>query len=135
MRTPDMRFGPDEALLRATKVVEDCRANGSPRPVVRAFFDEPSFTVSYVVHDPETRAAAIIDSVLDFDVASGRTAYGSAQAMIAYVKAEGLKIEWLIETQDRKSVVSGKSVSVRVDLGGRRIVKTKNDTEIKQHER
>src|SRR3546814_1390359 len=87
MRTPDMRFGPDEALLRATKVVEDCRANGSPRPVVRAFFDEPSFTVSYVVHDPETRAAAIIDSVLDFDVASGRTAYGSAQAMIAYVKA------------------------------------------------
>src|SRR3546814_1289152 len=77
MRTPDMRFGPDEALLRATKVVEDCRANGSPRPVVRAFFDEPSFTVSYVVHDPETRAAAIIDSVLDFDVASGRTAYRS----------------------------------------------------------
>src|SRR3546814_3023769 len=70
----------------------------SDLPVVRAFFDEPSFTVSYVVHDPETRAAAIIDSVLDFDVASGRTAYGSAQAMIAYVKAEGLKIEWLLET-------------------------------------
>ena len=93
-----MRFGPDEALLRATKVVEDCRANGSPMPVVRAFFDEPSFTVSYVVHDPATRAAAIIDSVLDFDVASGRTAYGSAQAMIAYVKAEGLRIEWLLET-------------------------------------
>src|SRR3546814_4931750 len=80
---------PDEALLRATKVVEDCRANGSPRPVVRAFFDEPSSTVSYVVHDPETRAAAIIDSVLDFDVASGRTAYGTAQALIAYVTAEG----------------------------------------------
>src|SRR3546814_5886068 len=99
-----MRFGPDEALLRATKVVEDCRANGSPMPVVRAFFDEPSFTVSYVVHDPATRAAAIIDSVLDFDVASGRTAYGSAQAMIAYVKAEGLRIEWLLETHaDRKS--------------------------------
>src|SRR3546814_17368717 len=98
MRTPDMRFGPDEALLRSTKVVEDCRANGSPRPVVRAFFDEPSFTVSYVVHDPATRAAAIIDSVLDFDVASGRPAYGSAQAMIAYVKAAGLKVEWLLET-------------------------------------
>src|SRR3546814_4470267 len=93
-----MRFGPDEALLRATKVVEACRANGSPMPVVRAFFDEPSFTVSYVVHDPATRAAAIIDSVLDFDVASGRTAYGSAQAMLAYVKAERLRIDWPLET-------------------------------------
>src|SRR3546814_13433936 len=96
MVTLDVRFVPCVSLLRPTKLVDYCRANVSPRPVVRAFFDEPSFTVRYVVHDPETRAAAIIDSVLDFDVASGRTAYGSAQAMIAYVKAEGLKIEWQI---------------------------------------
>src|SRR3546814_3233042 len=102
-RRRPMRFGPDEALLRATKVVEDCRANGSPMPVVRAFFDEPNFTVSYVVHDPATRAAAIIDSVLDFDVASGRTAYGSAQAMIAYVKARSEEHTSELQTLKRNS--------------------------------
>src|SRR3546814_3446189 len=60
----------------------------------------------------------IIDSVLDFDVASGRTAYGSAQAMIAYVKAEGLKIEWLLETHAHADHLSA-APYLQERLGGR----------------
>lgn len=67
-------------------------------PQIKAFFDEPTFTASYVVHDPATRTAAIIDSVLDYDAASGRTSFGSADAIIAYVHEHDLAVEWLLET-------------------------------------
>lgn len=68
------------------------------KPVVRTFFDEPTFTASHVVSDPSTKAAAIVDSVLDFDPASGRTSAKAADEIIAYVKAEGLKVDWILET-------------------------------------
>ena len=68
------------------------------RPVVRTFFDPETFTATHVVHDPASRRAAIIDPVLDFDPASGRTACHSADAVIAYVRREGLTIDWLLET-------------------------------------
>lgn len=67
-------------------------------PVIKAFFDRATFTVSYVVHDPETRRAAIIDSVLDFDAAAGRTSFASADALIAYIDEKGLGVDWLLET-------------------------------------
>ncbi|MAC81450.1 MAG: MBL fold metallo-hydrolase [Rhodobacteraceae bacterium] len=67
-------------------------------PDVITFFDEVTNTASYVVRDPAGRAAAIIDSVLDFDPASGRTATGSADRIIAYVKDEDLDIQWILET-------------------------------------
>lgn len=67
-------------------------------PVVEAFFDEGTFTVSYVVHDSATKSAAIIDSVLDFDPASGRTTTTSADAIIAYVSEQDLRVQWLLET-------------------------------------
>ncbi len=67
-------------------------------PVVRTFFDEPTFTASHVVSDSATKAAAIIDSVLDFDPASGATSTRSADEIIAHVKAEGLEVEWILET-------------------------------------
>jgi glyoxylase-like metal-dependent hydrolase (beta-lactamase superfamily II) len=67
-------------------------------PVVKAFFDEATFTISYVVRDPNGSACAVIDSVLDFDYASGRTDTRSADAIIEYVKAEGLDVQWLLET-------------------------------------
>ncbi len=73
-------------------------AQGIPKLVVRSFFDEPTNTASYVAHDPTTRRAAIIDSVLDFDAAAGRTNTASADAIIAYVRDEGLVIDWLLET-------------------------------------
>ncbi len=67
-------------------------------PEVKAFFDEATNTVSYVVKDPSGSACAIIDSVLDFDYASGRTDTRSADAVIAYVRDHDLDVQWLLET-------------------------------------
>ncbi|MGF1500343.1 MAG: MBL fold metallo-hydrolase [Paracoccaceae bacterium] len=67
-------------------------------PDVTAFFDEATNTVSYVVRDPESRAAAVVDSVLDFDPASGRTSTASADKIAAHVEAERLEIAWILET-------------------------------------
>ena len=67
-------------------------------PDVKAFFDEATNTISFVVRDPNGTACAIIDSVLDFDYASGRTDTKSADAIIDYVKAEGLEVQWILET-------------------------------------
>jgi glyoxylase-like metal-dependent hydrolase (beta-lactamase superfamily II) len=68
------------------------------KPDVKAFFDEATNTISYVVRDPNGSAAAIIDSVLDFDYASGRTDTRSADAIIDYVEKEGLEPVWILET-------------------------------------
>ena len=76
----------DIALQRAIDLVDAVAAGQHPRPVVRGFFDEDTFTVSHVVHDPASKRAAIIDSVLDFDEASGRTSFASADEIIAYVE-------------------------------------------------
>ncbi|NRA98592.1 MAG: MBL fold metallo-hydrolase [Rhodobacteraceae bacterium] len=67
-------------------------------PDVTAFFDEATNTVSYVVRDPAGRKAAVIDSVLDFDHASGRTDTRSADEIIAFIEAEGLELDWVLET-------------------------------------
>ena len=67
-------------------------------PQVKAFFDEPTNTFSYVVQDPESTACAIIDSVLDFDYASGCTDVRSADEIIAYVRDKDLSVEWILET-------------------------------------
>ncbi len=68
------------------------------QPIVKAFFDDATNTISYVVRDPEGTSCAIIDSVLDFDYSSGRTDTKSADEIIAWVKSEGLNVEWLLET-------------------------------------
>lgn len=88
----------DPHLKSAIDQVAGVRAGSVPAPVVKAFFDEPTFTASYVVHDPRTKAAAIVDSVLDFDPASGRTSTASAEAIVDHVRAEGLTVEWILET-------------------------------------
>lgn len=67
-------------------------------PVVKAFFDSETNTVSYVVQEPNGQACAIIDSVLDFDHASGRTNTNSADAIAEYVKSSDLKVEWILES-------------------------------------
>ncbi len=71
---------------------------GIGRPEVTAFPDPDTHTISYVVADPATGAAAIVDSVLDIDYAAGRLSYRSADAVIAFVEERGLRVEWLIET-------------------------------------
>jgi glyoxylase-like metal-dependent hydrolase (beta-lactamase superfamily II) len=68
------------------------------RPLVRAFFDEATNTITYLVRDPQGTACAVIDSVLDFDYASGRTDTRSADAVIAVIREERLDLQWVLET-------------------------------------
>lgn len=68
------------------------------KPEVTAFFDENTYTATYVVADPAGSACAIIDSVLDYDAASGRTSQGSADDVINYVASSGHEVEWILET-------------------------------------
>lgn len=86
--------------------------------VIKSFFDEPTNTVSYVVHDPESRCAAIIDSVLDYDPASGRTSFSSADAVIAYVGEKELTIDWLLETHAHADHLSA-APYLKNKLGGK----------------
>jgi len=77
------------------------------QPDVKAFFDEATFTVSYVVSDPETRRGAIIDPVLDYDPSSGRTTTRSADAIIDYISATDLGVDWILETHVHADHLSG----------------------------
>ncbi len=67
-------------------------------PLILPFFDAATNTLTYVVRDPAGTACAVIDSVLDFDPASGRTDTRSADAVIAYIRDQGLDVQWLLET-------------------------------------
>lgn len=88
------------------------------KPIVTAFFDEPTNTISYVVADPETKACAVVDSLLDYDAASGRTSTVSADRLIAFVKAEGLTVEWIIDTHVHADHLTA-APYVREKLGGK----------------
>jgi glyoxylase-like metal-dependent hydrolase (beta-lactamase superfamily II) len=78
--------------------MSDYPVNMQQKPDVKGFFDPATNTISYVVRDPSSTACAVIDSVMDIDYAAGRITYDHADEIIAYIKAEGLKLEWLIET-------------------------------------
>jgi glyoxylase-like metal-dependent hydrolase (beta-lactamase superfamily II) len=108
----------DESILAATSLIEATMRGARPAPVVEAFFDEATYTVSYVVHDPATRRAAIIDSVLDFDPKSGRTSTTSAEAILAYVEAQGLSVDWQLETHAHADHLSA-APWLKERLGGR----------------
>jgi glyoxylase-like metal-dependent hydrolase (beta-lactamase superfamily II) len=88
----------DPVLHGAIDQVLRAAGDAALRPVIASFFDPATYTVTYVAHDPATLEAAIIDSVLDFDPNSGRTATASADAVIAYVTMHNLKVTWLLET-------------------------------------
>jgi glyoxylase-like metal-dependent hydrolase (beta-lactamase superfamily II) len=77
------------------------------KPDVRAFFDESTFTVSYVVSDPGSGRAAIIDPVLDYDPNSGRTSTTSASEIAAFIKESDLAIDWILETHVHADHLSG----------------------------
>ena len=88
------------------------------RPVVTPFFDEPTNTFSYVVRDPDGTACAIIDSVLDFDYAAGRTDTRSAEQIIAFVRREGLSVAWILETHVHADHLSA-APYLHAQLGGK----------------
>lgn len=86
-------------------------------PVIQAFFDEATNTVSYVVSDPNSGHAAIIDSVLDYDHKSGRTNTASADAIIAYVRDNDLSVDLIIETHAHADHLSA-SPYLKSHVGG-----------------
>jgi len=78
-------------------------------PLVKAFFDEATFTVSYVVWDSTSSRAAVIDPVLDFDPASGRTATDSADQILMFSENNGLEIDLILETHVHADHLTGAS--------------------------
>ncbi len=88
------------------------------RPQVQAFFDAATGTVSYVVHDGPGTPAAIIDPVLDYDARSGRTRTTSADAIVEFVRAQALRVEWIMETHAHADHLSAAAYLKRM-LGGR----------------
>lgn len=88
------------------------------RPEVRPFLHRSTGTWSYVVADPKTRHAAVIDPVLDFDIKSGRTWTESADAVIAFVRSGGLSVDWILETHAHADHLSS-APYLQAALGGR----------------
>jgi len=97
------------------------------KPSVNAFFDEETYTVTYVVTDGSNSSCAIIDPVLDFDQAAGRTSTDSAERVIDFIQASGLEVEWILETHAHadhlsaaaylKSKTGGKTATGRLITG------------------
>lgn len=108
----------DRSLAKANAIISEALDDPAARPYVCAFFDEATFTASYVVHDSATRRAAIIDSVLDYDAAAGRTSHASADAIVAYVEREGLTVDWVLETHAHADHLSA-APYLQDRLGGR----------------
>lgn len=88
------------------------------KPEVTAFFDEATNTISYVVADPASNTCAVIDSLLDYDAASGRTSTASADKMIAFIKAQGLTVDWIIDTHVHADHLTA-APYIRKAVGGR----------------
>ena len=79
----------------------------SGQPIIRAFFDEPTNTVSYLVADPATKKAAIIDPVFDYDHNSGTVDTRSVEAMLQAAEDAGYTIDWVLETHAHADHLSG----------------------------
>lgn len=93
-------------------------SDASANALIRAFFDEPTNTVSYLVADPATGTAAVIDPVLDYDHASGTVDTRSVDAILAAAAADGLRITWALETHAHADHLSGSSY-VKAKTGAR----------------
>ena len=89
----------------------------SAAPQIKAFFDPATWTVSYVVYDHAGGQCAIVDSVLDYDPKAGRTSTTSADALMAFVKEQGLRVQWILETHAHADHLSAAHY-LRKHLGG-----------------
>ncbi len=114
----DGESGPAEALRNAQVIVARADAEPQRKPQVTAFFDEPTNTASYVVRDPGSVRCAVVDSVLDYDAASGRTSFASADRIVAFIRREGLAVEWILETHVHADHLSA-APYIKEKLGGR----------------
>ncbi len=85
---------------------------------IQAFFDPRTSTVTYVVADPATRRAAVVDPVLDYDFKSGRTSTASADRVVAWVREQNLQLDWILETHAHADHLSA-ARHIQQQLGGR----------------
>ena len=108
----------DQGLEAATEIVNRALAGKSQRPSVASFFDEATHTVSHVLHDPATSRAAVIDSVLDYDCAAGRTSFSSADRIVDHVGGNGLQLDWVLETHAHADHLSAAPYLIE-KLGGK----------------
>lgn len=88
------------------------------KPEVTSFFDDATNTVSYVVADATTKVCAVVDSLLDFDAASGRTSTQSVDSLLDFIVESDLKVDWIIDTHVHADHLSAASY-VKEKLGGR----------------
>lgn len=108
---------PDPGLATAEAIVQGALRQARGAPLVTSFFDEATSTVTHLVKDPSSDTCAIIDSVLGFEAASGRTCQRSALALAEVVRQQGLKVEWLLETHVHADHLSAAPVLQR-QVGG-----------------
>ncbi|MBN8997930.1 MAG: MBL fold metallo-hydrolase, partial [Rhizobiales bacterium] len=87
-------------------------------PDIRAFFDEATFTVSYLVSDPSTRRGVVIDPVLDFDPASGEVDIRSVETILEVARKAGITIDWVVETHAHADHLSG-APYIKAETGAR----------------
>jgi glyoxylase-like metal-dependent hydrolase (beta-lactamase superfamily II) len=93
----------------------------SAQPVIDAFFDEPTFTVTYLVSDPATRRAAIVDPVLDYDHRAGRLSTASADRVLAKAAGRGLQIDWVLETHAHADHLTA-ALHIKANTGARVVI-------------
>jgi len=117
-RSDQRRLQASQARNTGQKTMNVNELNMNLKPQVQAFFDENSNTISYVVHDPDTLACVVIDSVMDFDFASGRTGHTQSDQMIEHIEQQGLHLEWLIETHVHADHLSA-APYIQERLGGK----------------
>ena len=111
----------DTNIEKACKQVNGVLAGDPRAPHVKAFFHEPTFTATYVVSDDQTKRAAIIDSVWDFDQPSGRTSFEAADELIGYVREAGLNVDWILETHAHADHLSA-APYLQEQLGGELVI-------------
>lgn len=90
----------------------------SRKPLVEAFFDAATSTISYVVYDRPGGRAAIVDPVLDYDPKSGRTTTTGAERIVRFVQDQGLVVDWILETHAHADHLSA-AIFLKRTLGGR----------------
>jgi len=108
----------DSPLAEASNIINSAIKGSSSKPIIKAFFDKATNTISYVIHDANTKTGAIIDSVLDYECAAGRTSFSSADTIIEYVKANDINIAWQMETHAHADHLSA-APYLQEKLGGK----------------
>ena len=103
-------------MIESKFIFESCEGKVI-RPAVTAFFDSDTHTYSYIVRDPASQACVILDSVLDYDPASGRTKTEGAERIVAFVREQQLRVDWLLETHVHADHLSA-APYLKEQLGG-----------------